>query len=38
MALQITAAGDEARRQDRATLHQAQEMLQRGGRRSSRLD
>lgn len=29
MAQQITAAGDEARRQDRATLHQAQEMLQR---------
>jgi hypothetical protein len=26
---EITAAGDEARRQDRATLHQAQEMLQR---------
>jgi hypothetical protein len=26
---QITAAGDEARRQDRATLHQAQETLQR---------
>jgi len=29
LAQQITAAGDEARRQDRATLHQAQEMLQR---------
>jgi len=29
IARQITAAGDEARRQDRATLHQAQEMLQR---------
>lgn len=29
IAQQITAAGDEARRQDRATLHQAQEMLQR---------
>ena len=29
MARQITAAGDEARRQDRATLHQAQEALQR---------
>lgn len=29
LARQITAAGDEARRQDRATLHQAQEMLQR---------
>ncbi|WP_425998231.1 DUF6118 family protein [Caulobacter sp. DWR1-3-2b1] len=29
MAHQITAAGDEARRQDRATLHQAQEILQR---------
>ena len=29
IARQITAAGDEARRQDRATLHQAQEVLQR---------
>lgn len=29
IAQQITAAGDEARRQDRAMLHQAQEMLQR---------
>lgn len=29
MAQQITAAGDEARRQDRVVLHQAQEMLQR---------
>ena len=29
IAQQITAAGNEARRQDRATLHQAQEMLQR---------
>lgn len=29
IAQQITAAGDEARRQDRATLHQAQEMLRR---------
>ncbi|PIB91602.1 DUF6118 family protein [Caulobacter sp. FWC2] len=29
IARQIAAAGDEARRQDRATLHQAQEMLQR---------
>ena len=29
IARQITAAGDEARRQDRVTLHQAQEMLQR---------
>jgi hypothetical protein len=29
IARQITAAGDEARRQDRAMLHQAQEMLQR---------
>lgn len=29
IARQITAAGDEARRQDRATLHQAQEILQR---------
>ncbi|KQY95925.1 hypothetical protein ASD21_05290 [Caulobacter sp. Root1455] len=29
IAQQIAAAGDEARRQDRATLHQAQEMLQR---------
>ena len=29
IAQQITAAGDEARRQDRAALHQAQEMLQR---------
>lgn len=29
IAQQITAAGDEARRQDRATLYQAQEMLQR---------
>ena len=28
IARQIAAAGDEARRQDRATLHQAQEMLQ----------
>jgi hypothetical protein len=28
IARQITAAGDEARRRDRATLHQAQEMLQ----------
>ncbi len=29
VARQITAAGDEARRQDRATLQQAQDMLQR---------
>ena len=29
IAQQITAAGDEARRQDRAALHQAQETLQR---------
>jgi hypothetical protein len=29
IARQITTAGDEARRQDRATLHRAQEMLQR---------
>lgn len=29
IARQIATAGDEARRQDRATLHQAQEMLQR---------
>lgn len=29
IAQQIAAAGDEARHQDRATLHQAQEMLQR---------
>ena len=29
IAQQISAAGEEARREDRATLHQAQEMLQR---------
>lgn len=32
LARQIAAAGDEARRQDRATVHQAQEALQRSTR------
>ncbi|WP_246842032.1 DUF6118 family protein [Caulobacter sp. FWC26] len=32
LARQIAAAGDEARRQDRVALHQAQEALQRSGR------
>lgn len=32
LARQISAAGEEARRQDRATVHQAQEALQRSAR------